>query len=102
VAKSARQPPKPAREILRHYLDNPAMADTLEGIARWRLLEDIVQRRVDETERALSWLVSNGYLERTAPVASPPLYRLKPARRADGERLLASNTSRRRTRGRSG
>jgi hypothetical protein len=61
-----------------------------------------VQRRVDETERALRWLVANGYLERTAPAATPPLYRLKPARRDDGERLVASDVSRRRAGGRWG
>ncbi len=97
MSKRTLQPPERALEILRHYLDNPATADSLEGIAGWRLVEDLVQRRVVETEQALRWLVANGYLERTEPQATPPLYRLKPARRADGERLVSGSGKRRRT-----
>jgi hypothetical protein len=93
VSKRTRQPPKRALEILRHYLDNPATADSLEGIAGWRLVEDLVQRRVEETEQALRWLVANDYLERTERQATPPLYRLKPARRADGERLVGGDAT---------
>lgn len=65
------------REILRHYLTNPQTADSLEGIAEWRLLEDFVQRRVEETDEALRWLVSQGFLQRIeTSAAAPPLYRL--------------------------
>ncbi|MGH9866945.1 MAG: hypothetical protein ACREAA_02105 [Candidatus Polarisedimenticolia bacterium] len=83
------RPPRRAREILKHYLKNPAAADTLEGIAGWRLLEEIVQRRVDETEEALRWLVANGYLESSEGAAAGPVYRLNIERRADGERFVA-------------
>lgn len=80
--------PRRARAILKHCLDNPLMADSLEGIASWRLIEEIVQQRVAETEEALGWLVDNGYLVRRARETGPPVYMLNPNRRADAERLL--------------
>ena len=82
--------PRRARDILKHCLDNPLMADSLEGIASWRLIEQIVQQRVTETEEALRWLVANGYLDRIACATGPPVYKLNPNRRADAERLLAA------------
>jgi hypothetical protein len=78
-----------AREILEHYLTNPETADSLEGIAEWRLLEDFVQRRVEETDEALRWLVSRGALQRIeSSGAAPPLYRLNVETAKDVEQLL--------------
>jgi hypothetical protein len=88
VSKAATRPSRRARDILRHYINNPQTADSLEGIAGWRLLEDIVQRRVIETDAALRWLVEYGYLKRRALRGSPPVYRLNPDRRTDAEQLL--------------
>ncbi len=82
-----RVPPR-ARDILKHCLNNPLMADSLEGIASWRLIEEIVRQRVTETQEALHWLVDNGYLDRSARATGPPVYKLNPNRRADAERLL--------------
>lgn len=88
---SDRHVPRRAREILKHYIDNPFATDSLEGIATWRLLEDFVQCRVKETDRALRWLVANGFLTRsTEASASPPLYRLNPDKRSDAMQLLSS------------
>jgi hypothetical protein len=89
------QPPRRAREILEHYLRNPGAADTLEGIAGWRLLEEFVQRRVDETEQALQWLVARGFLESSVGPAAGPVYRLNLERRADGERFVTGRKDRR-------
>lgn len=95
------RPPRRAREILKHYLENPHTADTLEGIAEWRLIEDLVRARVREIDDALEWLVAHEYLKRsTGRGASPPLYTLNDARRADGQRLIGR--SRRRGRRRRG
>lgn len=80
-------PPR-AREILKYCLDNPLIADTLEGIASWRLIEDIVHQRVTETQEALQWLVDKGYIDRTLRAIGPPVYKLNPNRRTDAERLL--------------
>jgi hypothetical protein len=88
VDKRDTLPPRRAKEILDHYLANPQVADTFEGIAEWRLLEELVQRRVEETEAALRWLVSNGYLEKSTGAAAPPLYRLNPSRRPEAEQLM--------------
>jgi hypothetical protein len=66
------------------------MADNLEGIAGWRLLEEIVRTRVSDTENALSWLVAEGYLDRSSRAASPPVYRLNPSRLAEARRLVVS------------
>jgi hypothetical protein len=90
VEKDDGRPPARVREILKHYLENPETADSLEGIAEWRLLEEIVQRRVADSEQALRWLVANGYLDRSAGGAAPPVYRLNLERRSDAERFVAS------------
>jgi len=83
-------PPVRARDILRHYVEHPGSADSLEGIAEWLLLEEVVQRRVEETRQALQWLVAQGLLRRTTgAVSTPPLYRLNEDKLGDAERLLA-------------
>lgn len=56
--------PDLAPEIARYFLRNPQAADTLEGIARWRLLDETVHRTFAQTGKALDWLVSRGYLRR--------------------------------------
>lgn len=53
---------RPAREIVAYFLRNPAAADSLEGIARWRLLEEAIHRNVVETQTALEWLVEEEFL----------------------------------------
>ena len=94
------RPSRRARDILKHYLENPHTADTLEGIATWRLLEDIVRARVREIDDALEWLVSQGFLKRSpGRGAAPPLYTLNDERRAEGQRLVAP-ARRRKPRGR--
>jgi hypothetical protein len=89
VEQSKDGPPVRAREILKHYVEHPASADSLEGIAEWLLLEEVVQRRVEETRQALRWLVEHDFLRRTADtIATPPLYRLNAAKLDEAERLL--------------
>jgi hypothetical protein len=99
VSKAASPPPGRVREILKHFTEHPLTAESLEGLAGWRLLEEMVQRRVKETDEALRWLVSNEYLHRSARGAAPPMYRLNLDRRADAERLLGQS-DRRQPRGR--
>ena len=71
-----------------HYLQNPNAIDTIEGIAEWRLLEDLVQRRVRATDAAVGWLVEQGFLERIEGDAIPALYRFNEAKRAEAEQFL--------------
>lgn len=93
---SVPRPPEPASEILRYFLRQPRAADTLEGIVRWRLLEETVQRKTEETARALEWLVEAGLLHRV--LLGEPVYRLAEERREEAERLLARARSGRRAR----
>ena len=90
--------PEMAKEILRYFLRNPRAADSLEGVARWRLLEDAVRRRVESTERALRWLVHHGFLREMSTTGTGAIFSLNPERQAEAERFLtpvASDRTRR-------
>jgi hypothetical protein len=87
---SGERPNQITRDILSYFLRNPQAADNLEGIARWRLLNEIVHRRVDETRNALNWLVENGFLTETAFVGIEPVYRLNGEKAQAAEQLLAT------------
>ena len=52
-----------ARQILAYFLRNPDAADSAEGVARWRVMDEQVWTSVRETFAALRWLVAKGYLE---------------------------------------
>lgn len=83
-------PPTGTTDILRYFLRHPEAADSLYGVARWRLLEEAVQRSVETTERALRWLVDHGFLlERPSHVAEPT-FQLNPEKSAEAERFLRS------------
>jgi hypothetical protein len=79
-----------AKEILRYFLRNPQAADSFEGVARWRLLEEVVQRRVEGTHEALSWLVRHGFLREASPAGTGAIFSLNPERQAEAERFLRS------------
>ena len=81
--------PTPAMEILSYFTRNPQAADSLEGIARWRLLDEAIHRSVQETETALGWLVDRGYLIESSRPGIKPIYRLNPDRIADSAETLA-------------
>lgn len=77
------------KEILDYFVRNPNAADTLEGIARWRLLEEQVHRTVEETARALDFLVSHGLLHEIQTSGPKKVFRLNPKRRKEAARFLA-------------
>ena len=77
-----------AREILEYFLRNPQAADTLTGIARWRLLEEVVQLSVETTEAALNWLVSRGYLCEVSLLSTERVFMLNKEKRDDAELFL--------------
>lgn len=81
----SRQLEKVAREVMRYLLDNTAAADTLEGIARWRLMQQRIDHTVDETMAAVQLLVTRGFVEEVHTGAGPTLFRLSAARRAEIE-----------------
>jgi hypothetical protein len=80
------------KQVLGYFVRNPKTADTLEGIARWRLLEERVQKSLLQTEAAIDWLVGQKYLEEVMVAGSKEaIFRLNPERRSDAVRLLAKN-----------
>jgi hypothetical protein len=81
--------PAIASEVLRYFRRSPRAADTLEGIARWRLLEERIRSCVEEVDHALSWLVAAGLLLKHVAPGSAPLFSLNHVRRADADRFLA-------------
>jgi len=77
-----------AREILRYFLRNPQAADDLEGVARFRLLDEQIHRSVTEARAALEWLVAKGLLKKEQAGASNAIYRLNARSREEAERFL--------------
>ena len=77
------------KEVLNYFLRNPQAADSLEGIARWRLLDVVVRRKVEETQRALAWLVSCDFLIVITVAGAEPIFCLNPERSAEAEAFLA-------------
>jgi DNA-binding transcriptional ArsR family regulator len=69
---------KTVRETLAYFLRNPSATDSLEGIARWRLLGEAIHRSLDETQTAIEWLVDRGYLLDDERRGTPRLFRLNP------------------------
>jgi hypothetical protein len=65
-----------SKEILSYFLRNPKAADDLEGVARWRLLNETIDRSVEETKDALEWLVKEGFLVKAARSCTTTMYRL--------------------------
>jgi hypothetical protein len=63
-------------ELLHYFLRNPQAVDTLEGIARWRLLEEQIHRTLLETKNCLGFLVAKGFLIVESTLTTEPLYRL--------------------------
>jgi len=79
-----------AKDVLAYFLRNPQGADDLEGVARWRLLSQDVHRDVEDTSRALDWLVQRGYLDRVSRTGSAAIFHLRSGQRAEAEAFLAA------------
>jgi hypothetical protein len=76
------------KQILSYFVRNPKAADSLEGVARWRLLEDQERRSLQQTEAALTWMVSEGFLQEVPTLGSGRIFRLEPNRYSDAVRFL--------------
>jgi hypothetical protein len=79
---------KVAREIMRYFLRHPVAADSLEGIARWRLMLQKIDQTVEETAEALHALVDADLMEEVQGPSGEPVYRLNASKREEAERLL--------------
>ncbi len=71
-----------AEDIVRYLVQHPGAADTLEGIARWRLAQQTVERTVDETAEALRLLTERGLVHEIRSGAGPAVFRLASDREA--------------------
>ena len=80
-----------AKDILSYFLRNPQAADDLEGVARWRLLNQTVYRDVEETSQALDWLVQHGFLGRVSRSGSGTIFSLRSEQRGAAEAFLAES-----------
>ena len=79
-----------ARQILRYFVRNPNAADNLEGIVRWRLLEETIHHSVGETQQALMWLVSQGFLSEWHVGGSEKIFLLNRERQAEAQCFLTA------------
>ena len=86
--------PSSAPAVLEYFLKHPNAADGVEGIARWRIQDEIARHTVDQVRRALEWLVQEGFLElQQATPGVAPMYRLNSRRAADAQRFLATKAA---------
>jgi hypothetical protein len=83
-----------ATEILSYFLKNPGAADSLTGIARWRLLEELVQRSVEATEAALDLLIAQGYVVEVTHASSDRIFQLNSERLKEAESYLRKERER--------
>lgn len=76
------------REVLAYFVQHPSAADSLEGIARWRVQQQSVPQIVERVDRALAWLVDAQLLVREDRLGGVPTFRLAPSRAREARRLL--------------
>jgi hypothetical protein len=81
-----------AREILTYFVRNPYAADSLEGVARWRLMDEMIHRTLRETASALEWLTAEGYLTASISPGRIRTFSLNSARAEDVEQFLAESS----------
>ena len=86
-----------AREILQYFMQHPQASDDLEGIARWRLLQQHVCRQVEQVQRALELLVQLELLRRYDTPASGKRYSLNPEKLNESERFAKNGNGKVRT-----
>jgi hypothetical protein len=79
---------KTVREVLRYFTRNPQAADTIEGVARWRLLDERIERNIAQVSQAIAWLVSRGFLAREFTSPSTSIFRLNRQERQRANRFL--------------
>ena len=76
------------RDVLAYFVRHPSAADSLEGIARWRVQQQSVPQIVERVDHALTWLVEAQLLVREDRIGGAPTFRLPPSRAGDAKRLL--------------
>lgn len=84
-----------AEDIVRYLVQHPEAADTLEGIARWRLAQQNIERTVDETAAALRLLTERGLVDEIRTGAGPAVFRLKTEVQPDPDPTVRGAANRR-------
>jgi len=77
-----------SRALLGYYLSHPDAVETTEGLARWRLVEEFVERTVRETEGAVTDLVERGFLIQTTRAGGQPLFTMNRERVDDARAFV--------------
>jgi len=75
-----------ANEILTYLTDHPNAADTLDGIAKWWLLDRAVQFQLDQFKQALEELVAKELVTEQKGSDSKIIYRVNRGRLEDIEK----------------
>lgn len=83
-----------AWEILRYFAHNPEAADTVEGVARWRLLDERIRSSVEQVTRAMKWLAAQGLLVKEELPGSRTAFRLNQEAKPRIEDLLKQDKTR--------
>lgn len=78
--ENAQAPGEVVREILRYLSKHPAAKDTLEGIAKWWLDRQQVERSVEEVVQSVRLLVSRGLILERRTKTGRPYYHFNPAK----------------------
>jgi hypothetical protein len=79
------------KQVLRYFVSHPQAADDLEAVARWRLAQETIRTTVEETQRALEWLLERDYLRLTRAAGSTMLFSLNREKLAEATALLTDD-----------
>ncbi len=63
--------------ILEYLRKNPDAGDTLEGISKWWLHLEKIERSVDDVSIALESLIKKGIIEKQSVNGENPIYRIR-------------------------
>ena len=90
------------RDVLRYFTRNPQAADTVEGVARWRLVDEVIHSNLEQVARAVAWLVSQDLLVQETTSPSTVVVRLNRQQLARIELFLEQARPKKRKKGDSG
>jgi hypothetical protein len=79
---------KVTREILGYLLEHPDAKDTVDGVIKWWLPEDLVDRGKKTVQEVLEILVSRGWLTERNVTSSEKIYGMKKDRLEEIENFL--------------
>lgn len=76
------------RRILHHLVQHPEAKDTCKGIMRWWVGAVERERRAEDVEQAINWLVAEGWLVKRDLRSSQTIYAMNQAKGGSIEELL--------------